>query len=189
MTFETSQHGRDRRPVVSGILGAATVATGLIAGTFYIFACAVMPALARSDDRVHIEVMQNINDVIQNPVFFLCFLGAPLLLAVSAWQLRTAPYRRWILAALAAYALAFLVTVVGNIPLNNDLAHAGAPARIADPAAVRDRFEHAWVTWNVIRTLLSTLALACLCRALLLRGTAAHTSAYFDSATGSSASR
>ncbi|MET8247216.1 DUF1772 domain-containing protein [Streptomyces sp. NPDC005202] len=154
-----------RRGTAGGVLGAATVAMGLIAGVFYIFACAVMPALARSDDRVYVEVMRNINDVIQNPVFFLGFLGALLLTAVSAWHLRAAQgLRWWVWTALGAYALAFLVTVAVNIPLNNDLAKAG------DPATAREHFENAWVTWNVVRAVLSTLALACLARALVLYG-------------------
>lgn len=88
MTANTSSAPRTGTGVV---LGAATVATGLVAGVFYIFACAVMPALRRSGDRVFVEVMRNINDVIQNPVFFLSFMGALVLTAVSAWQLRHTP--------------------------------------------------------------------------------------------------
>ncbi|MFJ8791197.1 DUF1772 domain-containing protein [Streptomyces sp. NPDC102462] len=147
------------------VLGAATVATGLVAGVFYIFACAVMPALRRSGDRVFVEVMRNINDVIQNPVFFLSFMGALVLTAVSAWQLRHTPAARWARAGLAAYALAFLVTVAFNVPLNDALAAAGTPA-----AALRDRFEDPWVAWNAVRALLSTAATACLTRALVLYG-------------------
>jgi uncharacterized membrane protein len=176
-----------RRTTAGGVLVAATVAMGLFAGVFYIFACNIMPSLARSDDRVFIEVMQNINDQIQNPVFFLSFLGAPLLAAVAAWQARRSPYRWWVFAGFAAVALAFLLTVTVNIPLNDQIMDAGDPARIADPAAVREEFEDPWVAWNVVRAVLSTLALACLARALLLyRGP--HTS-YLESAAGSSASR
>ncbi|MET8446971.1 anthrone oxygenase family protein [Streptomyces sp. NPDC005209] len=159
-----------RRTTAGPVLGAATLAMGLIAGVFYIFACAVMPALHRSGDRVFIEAMQNINDVIQNPVFFLGFMGALLLTAVSAWQLRGTAGGRWVWAALAAYLLVFLITVAFNIPLNNDLADAGNPAKIADPAAVRDHFENTWVAWNVARAVLSTVALGCLGRALVLYG-------------------
>ncbi|MCZ1000608.1 DUF1772 domain-containing protein [Streptomyces mirabilis] len=184
-----TENSTGRRTTAGGVLGAATVAMGLIAGVFYIFACDVMPSLARSDDRVFIEVMQNINDVIQNPVFFLSFMGALVLTALSAWQSRKSPHRWWVFAALAAYALAFLFTLAVNIPLNNRLADAGNPATIADPAAVRRRFEDTWVAWNVVRALLSTLALACLTRALLLYRHRTYTSAYLESAAGSSASR
>jgi uncharacterized membrane protein len=71
-----------------GVLGAATVAMGLIAGVFYVFACALMPALARSDDRVCVQVMRDVNEVIQNPAFMLSFIGALLLTGVSLWQAR-----------------------------------------------------------------------------------------------------
>ena len=146
------------------VLGAATVATGLIAGAFYVFACAVMPGLARSDDRVYVTVMQDINEVIQNPVFFLSFLGAPALTAVAAWQARGRGDRGWVWAALAASALAFLVTVVFNIPLNDDLARGG------DPGALRERFEGPWVAWNVVRAVLLTVALGLLVKATGGRG-------------------
>jgi len=184
----TENSGTGRRTTAGGVLGAATVAMGLIAGVFYIFACAIMPSLARSDDRVFIEVMRNINDVIQNPVFFLSFMGALVLTAISAWQVRASSYKWWVFGALAAYALAFLFTVVVNVPLNDALADAGDAAKIADPAAVRAKFEDPWVAWNVVRALLSTLALTCLVRALFLyRGP--YASAYLASAAGSSASR
>jgi len=160
------------------VLGAATVAMGLIAGVFYIFACCVMPALARSDDRVYVEVMRNINDVIQNPVFFLSFIGALLLTGVSSWQLRGQPYRWWVWAALAAYALTFLTTVAFNIPLNNDLAN------MTDPTAARDHFEDKWVAWNVVRAVLSTVALGCLGRALVLYGAFQRRSASFSPSGG-----
>ncbi|MER6116696.1 anthrone oxygenase family protein [Streptomyces sp. NPDC001743] len=173
------------------VLGGAALTTGLMAGTFYVFSCAVMPALGRSDDRTFIEVMQNINDVIENPLFFGGFFGALLLTAAAAWQQRRCPGpRRWILAALAVYALAFLLTTGVNVPLNNALADAGDPARIADPAAVRDRFEDAWVAWNAVRAVLCTAALALLLRASFHGGgRRSQESAYLASDAGSRASR
>ncbi|THA72348.1 DUF1772 domain-containing protein [Streptomyces sp. A0958] len=173
------------------VLGAAAVTTGLMAGTFYVFSCAVMPALGRSDDRTFIEVMRNINDVMENPVFFAGFFGAPVLTAVAAWQHRRAPGpRRWLLAALAVYTVAFLLTSGVSVPLNNALADAGDPARLADPAAVRDRFEDAWSAWNTVRALLCTAALALLLRAPYAGARRpAQEPAYSASAAGSKARR
>ncbi|TXR95767.1 DUF1772 domain-containing protein [Streptomyces sp. col6] len=176
------------------VLGAAAVTTGLMAGTFFVFSCAVMPALGRSDDRTFIEVMQNINDVIENPVFFAGFFGALVLTAVAAWQHRRSPGPRgWIVAALVVYVVAFLLTSGVNVPLNNALADAGDPAHIADPAAVRDRFEDAWNLWNTVRAVLCTAALALLLRAPYAGGRrrdpAAQEPVYLASAAGSSASR
>lgn len=153
MTQTTSRSGRL-------VLVAATVTTGLIAGAFYVFACGVMPALSRSDDRVYVQVMRDINDVIQNPVFFLTFLGAPALTAVAAWQARGGPGRRWVWAAFTASALAFLVTVAFNVPLNDALTGDGSYG------ALREEFEGPWVVWNGVRAGLLTVALGSLTRAL-----------------------
>ncbi|MCX4908303.1 DUF1772 domain-containing protein [Streptomyces sp. NBC_00878] len=190
----TTERNDGRRTAAGGVLVAATVATGLIAGLFYTYANNVMPALARGDDRGYIEVIQDINEVIQNPMFFLTFAGALLLTAVSAWQLRGSPrVRAWVFAALVAYTLAFLVTAVFNIPLNEDVANAGNPATLADPAAVREKFEDPWVAWNAVRAVLHTLALGFLAWALVLYGRygrdGRQTSPYLESAAGSSASR
>ena len=152
MTQTTSRSSRH-------VLGAATVTTGLIAGAFYVFACAVMPALSRSDDRVYVQVMRDINEVIQNPVFFLSFLGAPLLTAVAAWQARGAAGRRWVWAAFTASALAFLVTVVFNIPLNDAL------TRNDSYGTLREEFEDPWVAWNVVRAGLLTVSSGLLVKA------------------------
>ncbi|MFF9099024.1 DUF1772 domain-containing protein [Streptomyces rubrogriseus] len=160
----TDINGERRSRAAGGVLVAATVAAGLMAGAFYVFACAVMPALARSGDRVYVDVMRDINDVIQNPVFLLVFMGALALAGLAGWQSRGLPGSRWIWAGAAAYALAFLVTVVGNVPLNDALARPG------DPAALRERFEDPWVAWNVVRAVLSTLATACLAAGLTTRG-------------------
>ena len=155
----------------SGVLAAATIVTGLIAGVYYAFACSVMLGLGASGDRTFIEAMQNINKKIENPVFFLTFFGA---LILPAWALRTyrqdRTLRLWIAAGLVLYTVGLLTTMAVNIPLNNQLAAAGVPARIADPAAVRARFEDTWNMWNIARALLSTCAAACLARALLLAG-------------------
>jgi len=155
----------------SGVLAGAAVVTGLIAGVYYAFACSVMLGLGASGDRTFIEAMQNINKKIENPVFFLTFFGA---LVLPAWALRTFRHDRrlrlWIAAGLVLYTLGLITTMAVNIPLNNQLAAAGVPAKIADPAAVRARFEDTWNTWNIARALLSTGAAACLARALLIAG-------------------
>jgi uncharacterized membrane protein len=165
-----------RRGGFDWLLIAATVATGLIAGVYYCFTCAIMPALAGADDRTFIDVLQRVNVKIENPVFFASFLGAfllPLAALVTARRRRgtvDAAVLRWTLAALALYTVGALTTMGFNIPLNNELKDAGDPAKIADPAKVREDFENAWIAWNIVRTVVSTLAIGCLARALLLRG-------------------
>jgi uncharacterized membrane protein len=153
---------------------AGILASGLMAGLFTGFAYSVMPGLGRSSDRTMIEAMQNINKAIVNGWFLLLFVGPiPLLIlaAVLAWRGQGRPALPWILAALALYLIAFLVTSGVNVPLNDQLAKAGNPRHIHDLAATRSGFESKWVTWNIARGLLHTVAFGCLAWALVIYGT------------------
>lgn len=154
------------------VLIAALVTCGLIAGTYYAYACSVMLGLGRTGDRTFIEVMQKINAAIQNPVFFLAFFGALVLAGLAVWLQRGSGVGGalgWTIAALVLYVVSLLITMAANIPLNNRLDAAGDPARIADPAAVREQFERAWIAWNIARALAATAAVACLGQALRSR--------------------
>ena len=162
--------GPDR---ASWALGAATIAGGLMAGTYFAFSVAVLPGLVRSDDRTFVEAMQEINLAIQNPVFFAIFFGALALPAVAAILLRRSrdlPSGRWAWAALALCGLAFATTVGFNVPLNDRLAAAGTVGHIADLASVRHQFEIPWIIGNTFRAIVSTASVGCLGRALLLHG-------------------
>ena len=152
------------------VLGAALVAMALVAGLCYTFSVAVMPNLADADDRTFVATMQRFNE---NPVFQVTFTAALVLTALAAvLQRRHGPgvAARWTVAALVLYGIVLAVTFGLHIPLNNDIDRAGDPDRITDLAQVRDQFEGPWVVWNIVRTLLSTAAVAALARALLLHG-------------------
>ena len=157
----------------STALVAATIATGLSAGLFYAYACSVMLALRGADDRTFVDVMQRINVAILNGWFALSFGGA-LVLGVLAAALQLGGDRRsvllWTVAAVVLYGVQLAITFRVNIPLNNELDAAGDPGRIADLAAVRERFEATWVRWNVARAVVSTAAFSCLAWALVLHG-------------------
>jgi len=63
---------------------AGRVAAGLLAGVFFVFAVAIMPALRGADDHAFVDEMNRINVAIVNPVFVAVFLGAPALAVVAA---------------------------------------------------------------------------------------------------------
>jgi uncharacterized membrane protein len=154
---------------------AATLTTGLAAGLFYAFAYAVMPGLAGTDDRTYVGSMQRINVAILNGWFALAFGGALVFTAVAAALHVRADGRSilpWVLAALVLYLATIAVTMGINVPLNDTLAAAGEPARIADLTAVREHFEAKWVRWNIVRTITCTAAFGCLTWALVLHGRA-----------------
>jgi uncharacterized membrane protein len=156
-----------------GALGAATLTTGLMAGLYYAYAVSVMLGLSRTDDRSFLSAMQQINVTILNPWFFVSFFGA-LVFTALAGVLYLQPDWRGVLpciaAALVLYVATLVITIGFNVPLNNELASAGDPNRIADLAAVRERFEASWVWWNIVRAVASTAAFGCLIWALVLHG-------------------
>ena len=142
-------------------------------GLFYFSAIAVMPALAAVDDRTLVDAMQQMIVKIENPAFFLTFLGAPALAAVALVQARRSGSARsagWIVAGLALYTVMVVITFAVHIPLNDELKEAGDPARIENLAAVRDDFVTRWVAWDIVRAVAATAAFGSLAWALVLRG-------------------
>ena len=83
--------------LADSVLAAATLVTGLQAGTYFTWATGVMPGLARVDDRTFVEAMQRVNVAIVNPVFVSTFLGAPLLAGAAAVT-ADGPARPWAIA-------------------------------------------------------------------------------------------
>jgi uncharacterized membrane protein len=153
---------------------AATMTTGMMAGVFGLYAHAIMPGLGDTDDRTFVGAFQAIDRAIINPWFMPLFVGALLLSGLSvALHLRDdeRSVLPWIAAALVLYVVVFVVTIGVNVPLNDELKAAGDPDRIADLAAVRERFdEDKWVRWNLARTVATTAAFGCLAWALVLHG-------------------
>ncbi|TDE11467.1 DUF1772 domain-containing protein [Jiangella asiatica] len=152
------------------VLIAATVTMGLFAGVFYAFTSLVMVGLRRADDRTFVVAMQRMNAA-PGPRFAVAIIGPGLLTGASLLLHLGEDHRStlwWIVAALLFYAGAIgVITFAGNVPLNNALAAAGDPDRVADLADVRGRFEASWTRWNDARAVVSIGALTCLAAALL----------------------
>jgi uncharacterized membrane protein len=150
------------------------LATGLVAGTFDLYAHTIMRGLGETDDRTFVGAFQQIDEAIINPLFMLTFLGAlafSSLAALAYFRDKDNPVRTWVLVAFVLYLAAFIITVSVNVPLNDDIKAAGDPDRIADLAAVRDAFhETRWEVWNVVRAIATTVSFGCLAWALVLVG-------------------
>ena len=144
----------------TGLVTAALVA-GLQAGTYFTWATGVMPGLARVDDRTFVHSVQQINGAIVNPVFLATFLGAPVLAGAAA-VLAGPQARPWAVAATVLAVGTVVITVAGNVPLNDALEAAGPVDRIEDLRAVREAFEARWVRLNLARTLSSAGAVVAL---------------------------
>ncbi|MGI5243663.1 DUF1772 domain-containing protein [Dactylosporangium sp. CA-139066] len=157
------------------LLILAVVCMGLMAGLFWGFDISVMPGLGDSDDRTFITAMQHINADIENGLFGLVFAGGLLVPGAAAVVLLVQKRRGaalWTAVATVAYFIVLILTMGVEVPLNNQLANAGPVDKIADLHKVRADFEGVWVTVNHFRTLLCTIAVAALGRALSLHARA-----------------
>lgn len=140
--------------LTTALLIPALLGSAVIGGVFFAFSSFVMKALARVPSSEGIAAMQAINVVVINPSFLGAFIGTALLsvgLAVLAFVNRADPSAMYFLGGAVLYfAGTFLVTVIGNVPLNDRLAGFSP----TEPEAVEfwllylDR----WTMWNHVRT-------------------------------------
>jgi uncharacterized membrane protein len=156
--------------LVHGVtLMAATMTAGLVAGVYGLYSHTIMPGLRASDDGTFVAAFAALDRAILNPLFMLWFFG-PMVLAGAAAALfgGEGAVLPWVAAALVLSMIVVTITFAVHLPLNDALKAATG----ADPAAARERFhETRWVTWNLVRTILSTAAFGCLAWALVQYGT------------------
>lgn len=145
----------------------AAVASGVMAGVFFAFSAFVMRALARLPAPQGIAAMQAINVAVINPLFLGTLFGTGALgAALAALALALPPPEaRYLLAGGVLYVGGIVVvTMLGNVPLNNALA-AVAPDS-AEGKAMWERYLVRWVAWNHARTVTGTAASAAFVLAL-----------------------
>ena len=141
---------------------AATVATGLMAGVYFIYAVAIMPGLRRLDDDRFVAAFQATDRAIINPVFLVAFVAPMALCGIAAFTEQDVPGYRWLVAALALNASIVAITMAVNVPLNDALKARGDVAG-PDATSARQAFhEGRWVACNWLRTVANFWALVCL---------------------------
>lgn len=136
--------------------------TGLIAGLFYGYSCSVNGCLGNLSDEKYLEAFQSINRVIQNPVFFLSFMGSAILLPiVTVYTYRSGSHIafQYLLAASIIYFIGVMgITIAANIPLNEQLDKFSLRTATAQEiSAFRDSFENRWNSFHTIRTIASII--------------------------------
>jgi uncharacterized membrane protein len=144
--------------LAAGVL--ALLGSAVIGGVFFAFSSFIMKALARVPSSEGIAVMQSINVVVINPSFIGAFMGTALLsIAVFVLVLMNGihPATMFFMAGAVFYFVGtFLVTMFGNVPLNNQLATASATD--PDAAALWTHYLDRWTMWNHIRTVAAIVA-------------------------------
>jgi uncharacterized membrane protein len=138
----------------------ALLACAVVAGIFFAFSSFVMRALAQIPAAQGVAAMQSINVVVITPSFLATFFAGAVLsavtgaLALAQWGSTSALL--FVAGALAYLVGTFLVTVLGNIPLNQRLANVTATDTAA--SAVWADYLSRWTMWNHVRTVAAFVA-------------------------------
>lgn len=152
------------------------VSVGLMAGLFFSWSVSVMTGLRKLPDREFLSSMQAMNRAIQNPLFFLFFFGAFILLLVDCFYLfekGTSSFYLLIGSLLTYGVLVLGLTMFGNVPLNNRLdAFRINTASLESMKQLRDAFESRWNVYNNIRTVFNIISFILLIIAVLKYKTA-----------------
>lgn len=156
--------------ITTALVLSAAMGSAVVGGIFFAFSNFVMGALARIPAPEGIRAMQSINVVVLNRGFLSVFAGTALLflvlgiLGVVQWGSEHGPY---LLGASVAYlAGTWLVTIAGNVPLNDRLAR---QAPEAEPAEQEwQHYLERWTRLNSQRTGAAILASMLLLMAFVL---------------------
>ncbi len=151
--------------MTSLLLVLSVIVTGLYAGFMLAFLIAVMPGLAELPDQQFTAAMRKFNEKVPGPAFLVLFLAvvalpaAALLTGLGEHDEVAGPA---LAGALVCVVAGHLVTIAGNIPLNNALAKSAG----GDDTAARKAFEPRWNTFHQVRTAFVLVACALLAIAL-----------------------
>lgn len=141
----------------------AGLSSALVAGVFQSFSDFVMRGLVLAAPASGAQSMQMINRTVFRSVFIVLLLGlgpVSLVLAVYAYFFLAGEGAVWLMAAAAIYLpLVMLVTIGGNVPMNERLD--GMDHTAEDTSTYWRTYGRVWTRWNHVRTLGSLAAAVC----------------------------
>lgn len=139
------------------------VSSALVAGTFQAFSDFVMKALIMAEPSGGIQSMQLLNRTVYRSVFLVLLLGlAPVTLIAAGYAFfnLSGPAQAWIIAgALIYFVFTFLVTMLGNVPMNNRLD--GMEYAAAETVSYWRTYGSGWTNWNHVRMFASLATAIC----------------------------
>ncbi len=143
------------------LLILTAIFTALMAGFLFSYPVSVSLGLGNLGNKEYLNVMQQINREVQNPIFFTSFFGALILLLISCFLQLNKPNFIFILIAATFHLLGvILITAFVNVPLNNKLEVFDiSNSTEITSKQMRNAFEKPWNFWNNIRTVSSIVSL------------------------------
>jgi uncharacterized membrane protein len=139
------------------------LSSALVAGNFQAFSDFVMKALMTAKPAGGIESMQLLNRTVYRSVFLATFLAlAPITFAFAIYAFFNieGPAKLWIIAGAAVYIVfSFIVTIFGNVPMNNRLDQMQAMA--PETTIYWQTYGPVWTNLNHIRMFASVATSVC----------------------------
>lgn len=138
--------------------------TGLLAGVFFTWTNAIAPGIGALNDLAYLSSFQAMNRSILNPLFYIVFMGPFFLMGLSFYLIEEKQAKNKMLLAFVIYFFGvFVVTLLGNIPLNEmlDVVNLAITNEI-ELSRLRASFEKPWNQLHLVRTVASTLSFSIL---------------------------
>jgi uncharacterized membrane protein len=152
------------------LIVVTAMACAMVGGVFFTFSSFVMQGLAHASHPHGMRAMQGINVTALTPVFMTALFGTAVacvvvaVLAVVNWQAGSI----YLITGSVAYVIgSIVVTIAGNVPLNNALM--AADPQTAAGTAVWRTYLRTWTAWNHVRTVACLVAAGLLIAGVLTR--------------------
>ncbi|MCM4152417.1 DUF1772 domain-containing protein [Arenibacter sp. N53] len=153
------------------LISVLIILTGLSAGLCFTWTNAITPGIGRLDDQGYLMSFQQMNRTIINPLFFVVFFGPSILGFISLYWFQGSPATLMWLLVLATATYFFgvvLVTIFGNVPLNEMLDKVDLnTASKNELGRLRESFELKWNRLHLIRTITSVISFLLLLMVLI----------------------
>ena len=145
------------------IIIVAILSTGLMAGIFFTWTNAVKPGIGTLDDMTYMKAFQAMNRLILNPLFYIVFILPVLTISISTYMsfgsTKLYVFELFLLSTLLYVLCVFLITILGNIPLNELLENTDLEKiSLTELSDLRGKIENKWNNFNLIRTVSSFIS-------------------------------
>lgn len=134
-----------------------------MAGIFFTWTNAVKPGIGTLDDMTYMKAFQAMNRLILNPLFYIVFILPALTISISTYMsfgsTKLYVFELFLLSTLLYVLGVFLITILGNIPLNELLENTDLEKiSLTELSDLRGKIENKWNNFNLIRTVSSFIS-------------------------------
>ena len=140
--------------LVTILLWAAALSSGLMAGVYFAFSGFIMKAFGKIEPAQSVAAMNSINEVILRSLFMPVFFGSSiisfLLVIVALVYWGEAGAGLILIAGMVYFVGMFACTVIFNVPLNNALARLDLDSNNAQQ--IWSHYLSTWTKWNHLRS-------------------------------------